>query len=35
LKDIKRAKGIDEHVNVTIIDLKDKGPVIIFLLKKK
>ena len=31
----KRIIGINELVNVTIIDLYDNGPVIIFLLKKK
>lgn len=35
LNDIKRITGIKEEVNVTIIDLYDNGPVIIFLLNKK
>ena len=30
----KRMKGSKEDVNVTIIDFKDSGPVIIFLKKK-
>ena len=35
LNDIKRISGMREEVNVTIIDLYDSGPVIIFLLNKK
>ena len=30
----KRIRGSNEDVNVTIIDFKDSGPVIIFLKKK-
>ena len=35
LKLMKRIKGINEEVNVTIIDFKVNGPVKIFFLYKK